>query len=72
MGEGHASPSSLTFAASNWGTAQTVTITGVDDVVVDGDTAFVVVTGAVSSLDTNFHGSTVANINVTNTDGMYA
>ncbi|QNI60182.1 putative cadherin domain-containing protein [Synechococcus sp. BIOS-U3-1] len=31
------SASSLTFTSSNWNTAQTVTVTGVDDSIVDGD-----------------------------------
>ncbi len=35
-GEGTASPSSLTFTTGNWNTAQTVTVTGVDDNVDDG------------------------------------
>ncbi len=34
--EGTASPSSLTFTTGNWNTAQTVTVTGVDDNVDDG------------------------------------
>ena len=36
-GEGTASPSSLTFTADDWSTAQEVTVTGVDDDAVDGD-----------------------------------
>ena len=36
-GEATASPSSLTFTAANWNTAQTVTVTGVNDAVDDGD-----------------------------------
>ena len=36
-GEATASPASLTFTPSNWNTAQTVTVTGVDDPTVDGD-----------------------------------
>ena len=34
--EGAVSPSSLTFTASNWQTAQTVTLTGQDDSIADG------------------------------------
>ncbi len=36
-GEGTVSPSSLTFTSSNWNTTQTVTVTGVDDGIEDGD-----------------------------------
>ena len=35
--EGTVAPASLTFTAANWNTPQTVTVTGVDDVVDDGD-----------------------------------
>ena len=34
------SPASLTFTAANWNTAQTVTVTGVDDSLDDGDIAY--------------------------------
>lgn len=36
-GEATVSPTSLTFTPGNWGTAQSVTVTGVDDAVVDGN-----------------------------------
>ena len=35
--EGTVGPASLTFTTANWNVAQTVTVTGVDDAVVDGD-----------------------------------
>ena len=41
--EGTVSPSSLTFAPGVWNTAQTVTVTGVDDDVDDGDVTWNVV-----------------------------
>ena len=34
--EGTVGPASLMFTAANWNMAQTVTVTGVDDAVVDG------------------------------------
>ena len=34
--EGTVSPASLTFTTANWNVAQTVTVTGVDDALVDG------------------------------------
>ena len=34
------SPASLTFTTANWNTAQTVTVTGVDDCLDDGDIAY--------------------------------
>src|SRR5262245_33320214 len=36
-GEATAAPATLTFTPANWNTAQTVTVTGVDDSVFDGD-----------------------------------
>ena len=41
-GEGTVGPSSLTFTASDWSTAQTVTLTGVDDSNVDGNRDYTV------------------------------
>ena len=38
--EGTVSAASLTFTAGNWNTPQTVTVTGVNDVVDDGDIAY--------------------------------
>ncbi len=40
--EGTAAPASLTFTAGNWNAPQTVTVTGVDDAVDDGDQAYAV------------------------------
>ena len=50
------SPASLTFTAANWNTAQTVTVTGVDDVLDDGDIAYSIVTAAATSSDANYNG----------------
>jgi hypothetical protein len=62
----------VTFTAESWSTLQRVTVTGVDDDVIDGDVNFVVVVAAALSDDSNYDGlddnSTVA---VTATDGMY-
>ena len=38
--EGSLSASSLTFTTSNWNTAQTVTVTGIDDPQIDGDIVY--------------------------------
>jgi len=66
--EGTVSPGSLTFTAANWGTPQTVTITGVDDATLDGDIAYSIVTGAASSSDATYNGMTVPDVSVTNYD----
>ena len=66
--EGTVSPASLTFTAANWNTAQTVTVTGVDDFVDDGNIAYTIVTAAASSADGNYNGLNPADVSVTNTD----
>jgi len=54
--EGTVSPSSLTFTDANWDTPQTVTITGVDDDVADGDQNFTIIIGAATSSDPDYSG----------------
>ncbi|MFM2052137.1 MAG: hypothetical protein RL456_174, partial [Pseudomonadota bacterium] len=62
------SASALTFTAANWNVAQTVTVTGVDDTVVDGAVLSDVVTAAAASADPAYDGLAVADIAVTSTD----
>jgi uncharacterized repeat protein (TIGR01451 family)/uncharacterized repeat protein (TIGR02543 family) len=52
-GEATVSPDTLTFTASDWDTAQTVTVTGVDDTDIDG-TQSVTITHAASSADSAY------------------
>ena len=66
--EGTVAPASLTFTAANWNVAQTVTVTGVDDAVDDGDVAYTIVTAAATSADANYNGVDAADVAVTNTD----
>jgi len=66
--EGTVSPATLTFATYNWDTPQTVTITGVDDGVDDGDIAYTIVTDPVTSADANYDGLDPDDVSVTNTD----
>ena len=54
--EGTVSPASLTFTTANWNCAQTVTVTGVNDTVDDGDVAYTIVTAAATSTDTTYNG----------------
>lgn len=68
-GEGTVSASSMTFASATWNVPQTVTATGVDDVLVDGEIGYCVNTGLLKSSDTNFHGVSVDNVAITNMDG---
>ena len=53
--EGTVLPASLTFTSANWNTAQTVTVTGVNDDLDDDDIAFSIVTAAATSADANYN-----------------
>ena len=53
--EGTVGPS-LTFTTANWNTPQTVTVTGVDDALDDGDIAYTIVTAAATSADVLYTG----------------
>lgn len=64
--EGTASPATLTFTAANWNSPQTVTVTGVDDVLDDGDVAFNVTLDAAST-DAKYDVES-GSVAVTNTD----
>jgi hypothetical protein len=66
--EGRLTTSSLTFTPNNGMTPQTVTVTGWNDAIVDGNIAYTIVTGAASSTDTNYNGLNAADVSVTNTD----
>jgi hypothetical protein len=66
--EGTVSPSAVTFTSSNWNTAQTVTVAGVDDFVDDGNKDYTVVTGAAVSTDSGYAGLNATDVSVTNTD----
>ncbi|HEX8552857.1 MAG TPA: Calx-beta domain-containing protein [Abditibacteriaceae bacterium] len=65
--EGRLSASSLTFTPENFATAQTVTVTGVEDADIDGTRSYVIVTAATSG-SAQYNGISVADIAVSNTD----
>jgi len=66
--EGSVSPTRLTFTPVNWKAPQTVTVTGVDDDLIDGNQAYAVVFGATSSADAAYAAITPANVALSNTD----
>ncbi|MBI2480128.1 MAG: hypothetical protein HYV60_16310, partial [Planctomycetia bacterium] len=66
--EGAVGVGSVTFTSDNWNTPQTVTVTGVDDSLDDGDIAFTIVSAAASSADGNYDGLNGADVTVTNID----
>ncbi len=61
------SPTSLTFTPSNWNTPQTVTVTAVDDNVVEGSHTQTI-TQTASSTDTNYNGISIPSVTATITD----
>ncbi len=65
--EGTVSPTPLTFTSADWNTAQTVTVTGVDDSLVDGNIAYTV-NFVVSSSDGSYNNFSVPPVSVTNND----
>src|SRR2546422_170225 len=66
--EGTVAPASVTFTSANWNTAQTVTVTGVNDFVADGNVAYTIVTAPATSTDGSYNGMNASDVGVTNTD----
>lgn len=66
--EGSVSPAFLAFNASNWNVPQSVTVTGIDDLLSDGDVSFSIRTHAATSSDPNYDGVDPADIVATNID----
>ena len=66
--EGTVSPASLTFTTANWNVPQTVTVTGVNDRLDDGNVAYTIVTAPATSTDATYNGVDASDVAVTNTD----
>src|SRR4030095_12012285 len=66
--EGVASTASLTFTVARWNVPQTVTVTGADGRVDDGDVAYSILLGAAASADANYAGMNAADVALLNTD----
>ena len=66
LGEGTVAPASVTFTTGDWNTPQTVTVTGVDDAIDDGNVVYNIVTAAATGGD--YAGTNPADVSVTNTD----
>ena len=65
--EGRVSASSLVFDAANWNVAQSVTVTGADDLLLDGNRTFQLGV-TVASTDARYHGLAIAPIAFTTID----
>jgi len=66
--EGTVSPTSLTFTSVNWNAPQTVSVTGVDDALVDGNISFTVILGIAVSTDSSYNGINPSDVTVINSD----
>ena len=66
--EGTVSPSSLVFDGSNWSQDQTVTVTGVDDVVADGNVSYTIITGIAQSTNPIYNNVNPADVSLVNID----
>ena len=66
--EGTVTPNSLTFTPANWNLAQQVTVTGVNDDVLDGPVGLTISTAPAVSSDAAYSGRDAADVSVTNTD----
>jgi hypothetical protein len=65
------SPASLTFTPANWNTGQTVTVTPLDDTLVEGDHT-ATITHAAQSADAKYNGIAIDNVTVNITDNDLA
>ena len=66
--EGNVSPASLTFTDVNWRSAQTVTVTGVDDEIADGPQPYLITMGLAQSTDQNYNNHKPSDVSVINND----
>jgi gliding motility-associated-like protein len=67
--------SSVVIPVASWNTGTIITVTGVDDFIIDGDINYSIITGNVTSADPNYNtfgGGDVANVAVTNNDNDVA
>ena len=66
--EGTVDPGTLTFTAASWDQPQTITISGVDDVMADGIRNYAIMTQPATSADPDYNGLDPADISVANLD----
>lgn len=69
--EGEVITSSIVFTPANWSVPQTITVTGVDDSVVEGNTPYTVVLGPASSTDPDYAGIDPPDVSITNLDNDF-
>lgn len=66
--EGLVLPASVTFTSGNYDVPRTVTVTGVDDLFMDGNVGYTVLTLPAASADLRYAGLNAADVSVTNID----
>jgi hypothetical protein len=66
--EGRVSTNSLTFTDANYNQPQTITVSGVDDLVADGPIAYKIFTAAAVSSDANYNNLDPDDVTLTNSD----
>lgn len=66
--EGTVSPSSLVFTNSNWNSFKTVTITAINESLIDGDQNYEILFPSVTSSDTNYDSLVVGSVPIVNLD----
>jgi gliding motility-associated-like protein len=66
--EGSITTTKLIFTPESWNVTQTITITGLDDGIADGDITYQLITTNSASDDANFNGLVIDDITLTNID----
>ncbi len=66
--EGSPSLTSVTFDSGNWGDAVTITVTGEDDDIDDGNASYSIITDPAVSSDGKYTGMSADNVSITNQD----
>ncbi len=66
--EGTVSPASLTFTEANWSTPQTITVTGVNDSIADGNQSYTIILDSAVSDDSNYNNLNPDDVTVINND----
>ena len=72
VGEGTLTQTDVSFTTANWNAPQTITVTGVDDNLADGNQPYRIQFGPATSADADYAGLTPNNVDVTNTDNETA
>ena len=61
-------PASVVFTSANWNVPQSVTVSGVNEFIIDGNQTFNVITGGATSTDLNYNGMDPDDVAATNGD----